>query len=163
MKNRFFCEIALENRNIIGNSIKIEILRKFALKNRFFLWNCLKESKFFGNFPRKSKFVYPGPQPPDFKPDWRRCQPTQWHRGLHQAKPGLASYPHWPHPFGTRKGGGAQRVKARFVSIDDHLTGLRGVEPKVVVECPRFNPVKLGCKRRVVGRTDRQVRVICVL
>ena len=44
------------------------MFRKFALKHRFFcLWNCLKESKFFGNFPRKLKFFDPGPRPPRFQ------------------------------------------------------------------------------------------------
>src|SRR6218665_4183054 len=66
-------------------------------------------------------------------------------------------------PARHRKGGGTQRVKARLVSIDDHLAGLREVEPKVVVEYPRFNPVKLGCKSRDGGGTDQQVCVICVL
>ena len=53
---------------------KVEIFRKFVLKKSIFcLWNCLKESKFFGNFLRKSKSFDPGPRPPDFKPYWRRC------------------------------------------------------------------------------------------
>jgi len=49
---------------------KTEMIRKFALKNRFFICDffiCLKESKFFGNFPRKSKFFDPGPRPPRFQ------------------------------------------------------------------------------------------------
>src|SRR6218665_204998 len=33
-------------------------------KSIFCLSNCLKESKFFRNFSRKSKFFYPGPRPP---------------------------------------------------------------------------------------------------
>ena len=35
---------------------KITIFRKFALKNRHFLWNYLKKSTFFRNLPWKSKY-----------------------------------------------------------------------------------------------------------
>ena len=74
-RNRNFSKISLENRKILGNfTWKIEIFVKLPEINRnfseispendFFLWNCLKESKFFKNFPRKSKFFDPGPRPP---------------------------------------------------------------------------------------------------
>jgi len=43
--------------------IKTEIFWKFAWKNR----------KFWEISVQNSKFFYPDPRPPDFKPDWRRC------------------------------------------------------------------------------------------
>ena len=75
IKNRNSSEICLENRNLLWSYMKkIEIFRKFALKNRFFVCKIAwKKSKFFGNFPRKSNIFDQDPRPPDFKPDWRRC------------------------------------------------------------------------------------------
>jgi len=68
-------------------------MTQFCLKNRNFLWNCLKNRKKFGNLPGKIEFFVKLPEkatffgnlpgkwnfftrihdPPDFKPDWRRC------------------------------------------------------------------------------------------
>jgi len=64
LKNRNFSEICLVKSNFfLKLPEKIETFEKFALKNQFFgLWNCLKKSKFFGNFPRKSKFFDPDPR-----------------------------------------------------------------------------------------------------
>src|SRR6218665_2436827 len=67
-KSKFF-QICLE---------KLKIFVKVPVKNRnfleicpekliFCLSSCLKKSKFFLNFPRKSKFFDPDPRPPRFQ------------------------------------------------------------------------------------------------
>ena len=49
---------------------KIEIFLKFALKNRFIVCEIAWKNKieFFDPDPRP-----PNHDPPNFKPDWRRC------------------------------------------------------------------------------------------
>ena len=75
--NRIICpEIAVNSQFLPGKSIffgnlplklgilykitfkKMEIFRKFALKNRFFVKLPETKSKFLGNFPRKSIFLW---------------------------------------------------------------------------------------------------------
>ena len=64
-----FRKFAAKNRNFLWNYLKkIEIFQKFALKNRFLFVKLLEKIEI-----RKSKFFHPDPPPPDFKPDWCRC------------------------------------------------------------------------------------------
>jgi len=81
-RNQNFSEIFLENRNFFGNCLKkSKFFGNFLWKINF-LWNYLKKSKFLGNlpwkinfmlvklpekignFPRKSKFCWPGSTTP---------------------------------------------------------------------------------------------------
>ena len=84
-KSKYFGKLPIKSKFFGNFTWKIENFCKITWKNQnfseicpeksiFCLWNCLKESKFFGNFPRKSNFLtrVHVHDPPDFKPDWRR-------------------------------------------------------------------------------------------
>ena len=61
-KIEIFCEITCKNRNFS------EICPD---KSILCLWNCLKKSKFCGNFLENRNFLTRIHDPPYFKPDWR--------------------------------------------------------------------------------------------
>jgi len=99
-RNWIICqEVAVNGQFLPGNSIffnflknrkkflvkfteKIKNFRKFAWKNRNFLWNCLK-IEIFRKFAWKNQIFFdPDPRPPDFKPEWRRWKRKYGYRDL---------------------------------------------------------------------------------
>jgi len=70
----------LKNQNFLKNYLKKpESLRKFALKNRFFVCEiALKNLNFSEIFLENRNFLTRSTTRPDFKPDWRRWVVLQW-------------------------------------------------------------------------------------